>query len=205
MDFNVFLRDFIKRKDIKDENGELAHVTSHMFRHNSTTDRVKTGIFRPIDLRPMTLHSNEEMFNKNYHNISDSELAEQVHNIESIRTRKEIIFKGRIINSANSAAYDYFLRKPFAFKINHMGICSNIRACSNNKWKCLACDHFIPNADDLPYFEEQKEGWKKKLPIAEKLDNKQMIDNIQSNITLFENVVERIKNGLRQVNLNDKI
>lgn len=199
-DFNIFMKLIIKRFNIKDENGSLAYVSSHMFRHNAETDRVETKIFRPIDLRPMSLHVNESMFNNNYHNLSEDKFVKQMRAVEKAKTGKEVLFRGKIVRSNNDAAYDYFLNNPFAYKISDMGICSDMKSCSKDKLQCLNCDYFVPNAEDLQYFIEQLEEWSAKLKIAQKLNNKKLCGNIEYNILLFKNTIIRIKNAVDKEN-----
>lgn len=190
--FNYFLAIYIKRKNIM-YGDKLAHVSSHMFRHNATTDRVESTLFRPIDLRPLTLHANEEMFNKSYHHKSDEQIINQAHNIEEIITGETLIFKGKVINSMDDRAFDYFLKNPFAFSLNNMGICADSRACDKDKLQCLECNFFIPSCDNLGYFEEQLEEWKKKLIVAEKMKNDIYKGNVEYNISLYKKVIEKIK------------
>ena len=193
--FNCFLDKIISICGIEDENSLPAHITSHEFRHNAITDRLESKLFRPIDLRPMTGHANEQMVNHNYHHKPKDELIKQMHSIEEAQSDKSVIFHGKVIGSKNDAAYNYFMKQPFAFEIGHMGICTDIRDCAKDKTACLSCRYFIPNADDLLYFKDQKSEWEKKLIIAEKIRQTAFIENIKHNIKLFDDVITRIENA----------
>ena len=58
-------------------------------------------------------------------------------------------------------------------------------------WNCLECEHFIPDAEQLSYFEEQAQILKNK---ALRFQNYPIIhDNALKNAKMFETVVDRIK------------
>lgn len=197
--FNQYLKLVIDRYDIRDEDGSIAVVTSHMFRHNAITDRIESKLFRPIDLRPMTLHANEEMVSKAYHHKSQESIIKQTEAIRKVLTNETVLFSGKVIGSKNDAAFDYFLRNPFAYSLKDMGICADIRECDKSKFECLACDYFIPNCADLDYFENQLADWKKKLDISIKVKNKYMEENSSYNIELFSKVIQKIYKKLEDI------
>ena len=41
-------------------------------------------------------------------------------------------------------------------------ICADIPHCRNNMWNCLECVHFIPEKEQLLYFEEPAKAWREK-------------------------------------------
>lgn len=186
------------------DGDKKAKLTSHMFRHNAITDRLETKLFRPIDLRPMTLHANEQMVNKAYHHKNTEEIIKQSQDIEEKITGETVLFKGKIVNSLDDKAFEPFLRNKFAFSLNHMGICADSRACDKDKLQCFNCKYFIPNCDDLGYFKEQLEEWHKKLIIAEKIKNDNYTENIKYNISLFENVIKKIEKQLAKGEIDEK-
>lgn len=190
--FNRFLASTIKRYNILDEEGNVPIVTSHHLRHNAITDRVESKLFRPIDLRPMTLHANEEMFNKAYYHQSPEEIIKKSEEVRKYITGETVVFAGKVVGSKNDRIFDRFLKNPFAFSLNHMGICADIRSCSKDKLECLSCAYFIPNCDDLSYFESSLLDWKQKYEIACKVKNEYMQENAQYNIILFEKVIKKI-------------
>ena len=61
-------------------------------------------------------------------------------------------------------------------------------------YECLKCDRFIPNADELEYFEAQVEDWRKKVKRAG--GNQYLKENAQYNLELNQNIVKKIKLGL---------
>lgn len=196
-DFNRFLKLIAERKQIM--QGDVpAKISSHQFRHNATTDRVESGLFRPIDLRPMTLHANDKMFNESYHYKTCEQVVKQSHDIMEKMTNETVLFRGKIVNSADDRAFDYFLKRPFAFSLNGMGICVDSRECSKDKFACLACQYFIPNCDDLLYFQEQLKEWQHKLVVAEKIGNEYYCENVKYNISLFQRVIEKIENHVKK-------
>lgn len=152
--FNKILNTYCKRYDVKDKNGEQVKISSHMFRHNGITDRLYEG-FRLIDIMAMTNHKSSGMIVENYVHVKEKELRSISEKIIS-EGKSEVLFRGKIINTNNPEKMDKILRKSFAHKIGRLGICSDISNCPSQMFECLNdCPHFIPNADELGYFEEQ--------------------------------------------------
>lgn len=200
--FNVFLKLIAERKHIM-KGDAIAQISSHMFRHNAVTDRIESGLFRPIDLRPMTMHANDKMVNESYHYKTSEQIVEHSHDIMKKMTNETVLFRGKIVNSADDRAFDYFLKRPFAFSLNSMGICVDSRECSKDKFACLACQYFIPNCDDLLYFQEQLEDLQNKLVVAEKMGNELYSENVRYNISLFQKVIAKIENQAKKATGED--
>ena len=200
--FNTFLRLLAERKHIMRDDVP-AQISSHMFRHNAVTDRIESGLFRPIDLRPMTMHANDTMVNESYHYKTSEQIVEHSHDIMKKMTNETVLFRGKIVNRADDRAFDYFLKRPFAFSLNSMGICVDSRECSKDKFVCLACQYFIPNCDDLLYFQEQLEDLQNKLVVAEKMGNELYSENVRYNISLFQKVIAKIENQAKKATGED--
>jgi hypothetical protein len=192
--FNNFLRNVCKRENIKDSNGEIYLLSSHKFRHNAISDRLYEG-FRIIDITAMTHHKSSGMIIHNYTHINDSILQEKENEIIG-EEKPTVLFKGHILNSTDDIVWQRIMRRPYAHKIGRLGICSDISNCESNMYECLnECDYFVPNADELEYFEEEAEQWKKKI---DKFSNNQFIrENAQYNYALFQKVIDRIKKAIQ--------
>ena len=80
-----------------------------------------------------------------------------------------------------------------------MGICADSRSCCKDKLQCLECKYFIVDCDNLGYFEEQLQEWKKKLIVAEKTKNEIYGENVKYNISLYEKVIEKIKRQMERI------
>lgn len=201
--FNKFLSSIIKRYNILEEDGTLAIITSHKFRHKSITDRIESKLFRPIDLLPMTLHANTKMITNTYHHPQDA--VKKAENVHSFITGETVIFKGKVINSKNDKVFERFLKNPYSYSLKDMGICTDIRDCSKTKFECLGCDYFIPDCSNLDYFEYHLIDWENKYQIALKKGNVYMQDNAKYNIKLHRKVIDKINKAINEgVKLNEK-
>ena len=178
-----FFQKLSQIKQFHDERGNAISITTHQFRHNAITDRLTSGIFRPIDVMGLTAHHNTQMIENSYTHRSAKDLT-----IED----KPIIFNGRILS--NDMQEQAVLNRPFAKRIYHLGVCSDIRDCNCDKSKCLRCQYLIPNADDLEYYQQEMEDWRTKMQKAEKVGNSDFAELCEYWIESYEILINRILN-----------
>lgn len=188
-----FMRSLCERFDIRQENEEIYRITSHMLRHTGITDRLSEG-FEPIDIRKITDHANDAMIINNYDHTDDELLIEKQRAVLETEEDSEtdaVFFNGKIMN-LNPAVQKRLLRNIRAHKVKY-GICSDMTDCGNN-YECLdGCDYFVPDANDLPYFEEEVVQWQKKVEVYQKANNTFLLENAEHNLKLHQNVVNKIK------------
>jgi len=73
------------------------------------------------------------------------------------------------------------------------GICSDITGCKSDMWNCLDCEFFVPDAEQLDYYEEQVTFWREKsvrfsdFPIIK--------GNAERNAGLYEHILKKLKEG----------
>jgi len=188
--FNRICRIF----NITDEDGNLYLFTSHQLRHCGITDRVYEG-FRLEDIREMTKHKNYEMLVRNYiHEDSEELLKKQDAVFQSVglNTGKKVFFKGVILSSDDQEKR--ILNNPKSARIGKIGLCADATECADGPTECLACEYFIPDAEQLDYFEEQVRVWKEKSKLFKK--NKIWYEHALHNITAYQGVVNRIRQTL---------
>lgn len=187
--FNRMLRTFCKRYNVTNENGELYHLSSHMFRHNAITDRLYEG-FRLVDIMSMTDHQSTQMIAKSYVHVDNGKLRAISEKVLK-EDKSQVLFNGRIINTDDEEKAKRILLRPFAHRIGRLGICSDISNCPSKMYECLACENFIPNASEMEYFEEQVTQWKEKIKKTK--NHPFMNENALYNFKLNENIVKKIK------------
>lgn len=194
-----FLYKFGDRYDIKDENGDRYKFTSHYLRHNGITDRLNEN-FEPVDIRAITNHKNDSMILGNY-NHPDKKVIEEKQEKVLERAGKDtgkneaVFFKGRILN-INEMMEKRLLSNIRAHKLKH-GICSDITGC-NNHYQCLdECEYFIPDVNDLPYYENEVKQWTKKVDFFTQQNNQFMKENAEYNLELNMKVLTKIKDILK--------
>ncbi len=182
-----------ERYDIRDESKKPYRFTSHQLRHNGITDRIYEG-FSLIEIRDMTGHKGEQMIVQSYiHEVPDKIKEKQ----QLVNSRKNdgsdkapVYFKGRILNM-DKLQEDRLLKNPRSHRIGRLGICSDITNCSGDLYECLGCDFFVPNADELDYFEEEVKQWSKKVEVFK--SHQFMRENAEYNLALNKKIVEKIK------------
>ena len=55
-------------------------------------------------------------------------------------------------------------------------------------WDCLSCEHFVPEKEQLPYFEEQAIAWRDKSELFKN-------DDYMGISKQFEKIIAKIKTG----------
>lgn len=180
--FNKFLANLCQFYNIQDQNGYIYKPTSHCFRHNATSDRINSGLFRDVDVQALTFHANTEMINKAYyHSPSDQYENDSVY------------FKGRIIKCDDNKVQQV-LRKPYAITIRGLGICSDSRSCNKNKSQCLFCSHMTPDCDKLDEYINSRDEWIKKKQLALETKNKDYENLCDQWIDGYTLIIRKVEN-----------
>lgn len=181
---------FLKRActcfNVRDSDGKPYIVTTHQFRHNAISDRLNSGIFRSIDIVGLTAHHNLRMIEQSYSHVTDEMLLEN----------REILFRGRIINTDNPLKEKQILRKPFANRIHNLGLCSDIRGCSNSRFRCMRCKYMIPDIESLSFCESERDSWNQKYEKAINIGNQDYADLCKYNAESYEIVIEKIASAV---------
>ncbi len=60
------------------------------------------------------------------------------------------------------------LNNPKSVRIGKTGLCKDATECTEGPTECLSCKYFIPDAEQLEYFEEQIRVWKEKSTLFKK-------------------------------------
>jgi len=191
---NRQFKKIMKHHNVADENNQIYHLTSHQLRHTGITDRVDAG-FSLIEIRDMTAHKSNAMLERNYIHPNKENLKAISDKVANEST-DEVYFKGEII-SDNPIRMKRLLDKPNSQKIGRLGICSDITGCKSNMYECFSCKHFIPNADELPYFKEQVAQFEVKLQSP--TISPMLKENIEHNLSLSLMIVEKIENAMEMI------
>lgn len=183
-------KEICKRHRVCGENGEDYMVTSHQFRHNGITDRLRAGFTLP-QIAEMTAHHGTAMIYASYAHLNL--FPETI--VEPIKCQKEadnpyVLFAGRILNM-DAVTESRLLKNLRAHRIPG-GICADVTHCQSGLWSCIDCEHYVPEAEQLPYFKEQVKSWEEKaIRFA---GDKQLQDNFIDIARDFKKIVERLEN-----------
>lgn len=184
-------KEICKRYSIRDENGAEYIVTSHQFRHNGITDRLRAGFTLP-QIAEMTAHHGTAMLYASYAHLNL--FPETIVDPIKYKTKAEhpyVLFGGRIINM-DAVTESRLLKNIRAHRVPG-GICADVTHCQSGIWNCIDCEHFVPESEQLPYFKEQAAVWIEK---AQKFQSdKQMADNFVDIAAGFRRVVEKLESG----------
>jgi len=186
---SVVLDKICIRDNITTEDGAIYEFNTHQLRHNGITDRLYAG-FTPIQIALTTDHQSHEMIITSYNHKQTEKLLEKQRIVHNEQVKKPIYFNGRILNMDENLE-KRLLSNIRAHRIKNLGICSDITGCESNLFECLDCDFLVPDANDLPYFEEQVRNFEEKLVKFK--DHPYLRENTAYNLELHKRIVERIK------------
>lgn len=184
-------KEICKRNGIQDETGEDYVVTSHQFRHNGITDRLRAGFTLP-QIAEMTAHHGTAMIYSSYAHLNL--FPETIVEPMQYRTEAEnpyVLFAGRILNM-DTINESRLLKNLRAHRVPG-GICADVTHCKSGLWNCVDCEHFVPELEQLPYFKEQAITWTEKAQrfASNILLHKNFVDIAQK----FEIIVEKLEKG----------
>lgn len=185
--FKQVCRDY----NIHDENGVYC-VTSHQFRHNGITDRLRAGFTLP-QIAEMTGHHGTAMIYSSYTHLElfpETLVEPRDYTTEKAEDGNPyVLFGGRILNM-DAITEARLLRNLRAHRVPG-GICADVTHCQSGMWNCLDCGHFVPEKEQLPFFAEQAVAWRDK---AERFKNdKVMADNFADIASRFQSIMEKLR------------
>lgn len=185
------LKEICRRYDVRDENGGEYVVTSHQFRHNGVTDRLRAGFTLP-QIAEMTAHHGTAMLYASYAHLNL--FPETIVEPMKYQTEAEnpyVLFGGRILNM-DFVTESRLLKNIRAHRVPG-GVCADVTHCRSGIWECISCRDFVPEMEQLAYFKEQAADWESK---AEKFRNdRQLADNFAAIAGGFKTVVEKLERG----------
>ena len=191
-----FFAGVCKKYNIKDEDGNLAHFSSHRLRHNGITDRMSPdGGFEAGDVASITHHKNNAMIFKNYNHPTEEQILQSQEDVLKVIEDKEeldgpIYFQGKIMNI--TPMLEKRLLRDFRKHKMKLGICSDNEGCKH-QYRCLEdCEFYIPDCNDLEYFENEIEQWNKKIEYYKSQNQPIILENAKYNLAIHTRVRDRI-------------
>lgn len=208
--FNKFLNKLIEICQIKDENEKLYKVSSHQFRHNSTTDRLYVGGYTLDQVRTLRNDKGENMVmqyvhqQKEYHKKTWMEAT----GLKSPNTAP-VEFKGTIVNLEDKNVLKRLNRSPNTYLTweangkKGVGMCSNISGCNPKgtsvHFECYECDWFVPKAE---YYDDYKKEYEYWVNIMNENANKPQraahFENAIRNVNILERILKICENGIEK-------
>lgn len=182
-------KEICKRYDIRDEDGAEYIVTSHQFRHNGITDRLRAGFTLP-QIAEMTAHHGTAMLYASYAhlNLFPETIVEPIK-YETEAQHPYVLFGGRILNM-DAITESRLLKNIRAHRVPG-GICADVTHCQSGLWSCVDCEHFVPEMEQLPHFKDQAATWEEKSRRFR--EDKQMADNFVDISRKFRKIVEKLE------------
>ena len=178
-------------------------VTSHKFRHNGVTDRLRAGFTLP-QIAEMTAHHGTAMLYASYAHLNL--FPETIVEPMKYQTEAEnpyVLFGGRILNMDSvtesrllkniRAALPYMDADLRELAERTMQKVADVTHCRSGVWECISCKDFVPEMEQLVYFKEQAADWESK---AEKFrSDRQLADNFAAIAAGFKAIVEKLERG----------
>lgn len=123
-------------------------MTSHQFRHNGITDRLRAGFTLP-QIAEMTAHHGTAMLYASYAhlNLFPETIVEPIK-YETGAEHSYVMFGGRILNM-DAVTESRLLKNVRAHRVPG-GICADVTHCQSGLWSCVDCECFVPEVEQLP-------------------------------------------------------
>lgn len=193
--FKKICKDF----NIRDDIGNIYNITTHQFRHNGITDRLRAG-FTLAQIAEMTGHHGSAMIYGSYAHLDlfPEGLTDprQYFAAKQQEDNPYIMFGGKILNM-DAITESRLMRNIRSHRVPG-GICIDVTHCKNDMWNCLECNRFIPEKEQLSYFEEQSCAWSEK---AKKFRNDAIMYANFTNIAFrFDKIINKIKEEVGESN-----
>ncbi|WP_409969148.1 tyrosine-type recombinase/integrase [Bengtsoniella intestinalis] len=186
---NYHLKKICKQYDVTDSDGRLYNISSHQFRHNGVTDRLRAGFTLP-QIAEMTAHHGTAMLYGSYAhlNLFPETLIEPVkYDIEE--ENSYVLFGGRILNM-DAITESRLLKNLRSHRIPG-GICADVTHCKSGMWDCISCEKFIPEQEQLEYFKEQVKSWSDKATKFKTDD--QLHNNFLKLSNQFADIIKKLE------------
>lgn len=183
------LKQICKENDIRDEKGLPYSVTTHQFRHNGITDRLRAG-FTLTQIAEMTGHHGSAMIFGSYTHLNlFPETFVELREYTTDTDNPYVLFGGKILNM-DLITEARLLNNLRSHRVPG-GICSDISHCKSDMWNCLECRFFVPEKEQLPYFKDQVVSWQQK---ADKFKNDEiMSSNFSAVAKRFEKIIVKLE------------
>jgi integrase len=184
--------------NVRDKNGAIYNVTTHQFRHNGITDRLRAG-FTLAQIAEMTGHHGSAMIYGSYAHLDlvpEGLIEPQKYwnGEQQCGDNPYVMFGGKILNM-DALTESRLLRNLRSNRVPG-GICLDVTHCKNDMWNCLDCSRFVPEKEQLPYFEKQAEIWREK---AERFRGDAiMYANFTSIAGRFNKIIVKINEGFEE-------
>lgn len=198
---NRVLNIIIKVFNIRDEQGEIFHISSHQFRHNAITDRLYLGGFTIDQIRSISGHKNEKMPLTYAHKLKNEhkKMWEEATGLTPPE-KAPVEFKGVIVNLEDENVLERLSRNPRAYLTweanskKGVGLCSSL-SCNPKgttvHFECYECDWFVPK---IEYYDDYKAEYNYWIKVMEDNASKPNRAAHFENAIRNSNCIERILN-----------
>jgi integrase len=189
----------IKKKDIRDINGELYHFRTHSLRHTRAKEYVEQGMGISI-IQQILGHLSLQM-TVHYATVSENTLYEKWKatedlelfkvNTETNELKKVKISEG---NGENIIRYEYVKKNLDAVRVP-FGVCFKASKvpCKQQMNHCLTCASFCTTTENIPEYEDEIAHVKRQIEISAQCGRELWADKNQQYLELLEKMLSRIK------------
>ena len=195
-----WFRDFIKRNNIKDANGDYYNLTSHQFRRTLGTDMLSKGTNINV-IQQVLGHSDPSVTKRFYADVKDKERAEVFKSVGVIGN----------INQIQSSAFDNVSEFEW-FKANKdkcvAGLCdgyctkpvTNGNICPRllKRQKCYTCSRYITTPEYLEAHKQHLANLEKQL-VEGAIYGEHYAEHFIPTIEVLKVIIERLE-GLQNGN-----
>ena len=186
------LNKFSKKNNILDENGELAKITSHMFRRTLATNLHSHGA--SLESTQVLLnHKHRRTTLKHYIKTKDEDYIEQISNTLN---HMQIIAKDDIkhILAVPKSMEDMMLRLPDGYCTDELMLTDKSYMCEifKKRGNCYGCKNMVTTPEFLPYFRNLLKDKSKEIE-TKSLYGSHVIKHIEFEKDLIEALITKLE------------
>lgn len=186
------LNKFVKKHQIKNKSGELAKITSHMFRRTLATNLHSHG--SSLDATQILLnHKNKRTTLKHYIKTKNEDYIEQISNTLN---HMQIITKDNMnhIVAAPESMTDMMLRLPDGYCTDELMLTDKSYMCEifKKRGNCYGCTKMVTTPEFLPYFKNLAQDKAKEIEIKSLYDS-QIIKHIEFEKDLIKALINKLE------------
>lgn len=187
--FVNYMKAYVERYDIRDDEGEPLHIRTHRFRAYTTTKLINQGV-DPVIVSMLLGHKTADslkhyakLYGKRIHEVMKPVLEDREWHIKNMGNTLKLRVQGTCPTNLDSSVK---LSNGQCLKPLDSGICDHANAC-------YRCVYFIPNIEDKKKYQMQLAEAKSDLSVAHTQGLKRLEEYNEDLITWLNKVIDKIE------------
>ena len=191
------IKNLIKKKDIRDEEGNLFHFKMHSLRHTRAKEYIEQGM--PINIVQQILGHRSLQMTMHYATITENALYEKWKNTEvldlfKLEEKSEKLEKINTKENEDLVKYEYVRKNLDAVKVP-FGVCFKPTKipCKQQINHCLTCASFCTTTENTAEYEEEIKRVEEQIKISKECGRTVWQEKNEEYLKLLNDMVRKIE------------